>query len=173
MSLAVARRMRSEAWQDGDRAWVDIHPRRGPAMRVTHQVLGSLPGGPWPPENPYPVALRQGGPIFGLGAAEGDPDTARLAYSQALIAVDVLQDVAPSSPELPELLARLDRYGQAISAMERGGGTVASTVGHQIEIDARTALRDATRRKQLFSGLIGAAVVGAAALGGYWYIKKR
>ena len=129
---------------------------------MTHAVL---PGGPWPPGNPYPPALRKRGAIYGLGAVGDDANVS--SYAAALVAVDILQDVAPNAPELQALLQRLDAYGAAIHA-----GTADDTEALAIEVGARTALQDALRRRELFSGLTGAAIVGVVALGG-WYAFKR
>lgn len=174
MSLSVVRPVQAQAWQDGDMSWVHLRPEGGPSMRITHQVLGSIPGGPWPSDTVYPAALRRGGTIFGLGAAESStPEDAWAAYNQALIAVDILQDVDPSNGQLNRLRARLDQYAQQISQAERGDGSVSASAGQQIEVDARTALRDALRRKQLFSSVAGAALVGGGAALVWYILSKR
>lgn len=127
----------------------------------------AIPGGPWPPENHYPPALRKKGAIYGLGALGEVTDVNVSSYASALVAVDILQDIAPNAPELPGLLQRLDAWGAAVSA-----GTADDTEARAIEVGARTALVDALRRRELFSGITGAAIVSVVALGS-WYAFKR
>lgn len=40
-SLGKAQRMRAEAWKDGGKSWIDVTPKYGRKMRITHQFLGT------------------------------------------------------------------------------------------------------------------------------------
>ena len=42
--LGKAQRMKAEAWKDGSYSWVDITPRGGPKMRITHQIFAGERG---------------------------------------------------------------------------------------------------------------------------------
>ncbi len=40
-NLGKPQRMESEAWKDGSKSWIDVTPRWGRKMRITHQFLGT------------------------------------------------------------------------------------------------------------------------------------
>ncbi len=40
-NLGKAQRMKAEAWKDGSKSWIDVTPRWGRKMRITHQFLGT------------------------------------------------------------------------------------------------------------------------------------
>ncbi len=51
-SLDRAEMLNTRGFKEGNRSWIDVMPPGGPRMRVTHEVLGSIPP-------PVPPAARR------------------------------------------------------------------------------------------------------------------
>lgn len=63
--LGAPERIQAEAWREGPLSWVDLQPKRGPKMRITHEVLGLSGGLGVPPVIALPT-IAAGGAIGGL-----------------------------------------------------------------------------------------------------------